>query len=186
MVVNFGGHVGADPALGIGPLVGALASSENRQHALLGVPVTGLLWSLGTLLARREQVDALGISPLEALFYISLGGIAQTLLFSVGFTGVLWAMTRAFGGQVVLLRMITLVSGASIALWVGALAAAFWINGAGGQATIAAAVTLLSLALFLKALAKGIAGDLDWSVARASGAVVVTTIFLVSFAFLTL
>lgn len=178
--------MGAHPAVGVGAVVNAIISSESRWQAVLGMPTAGLLWSLATLLAHGEQVEALGIAKIEAFFYVALGGMAQTLLLWVGFTGVLWAMTRAFGGRVPLLRLMALVSAASLALWVGAPVATYWINGAPGQTTIAATSALSFMALFLHALTRGLSAELNWPITRAAGAVSTASVFLVSFAFLAL
>lgn len=167
-------------------MVNTMLSSEGRWQIALGMPVAGLLWSLATLLARSEQVDALGIPKTEAFFYISLGGMAQTLLLWVGFTGVLWAMTRAFGGQIPLLRLMSLVSAASIPLWIGAPATAFWINGPASQSAIAATLAIMSMALFLHTLARGVVTGLNWPLVRALNAVLAASVFLASFAFLAL
>lgn len=172
--------------MGASPVVEAMSSPVGRWHASpLGMPVAGLLWSLATLLAQSEQVDALGITKAEAFFYITLGGMAQTLLLWVGFTFVLWAMTRAFGGRIELVRLLLIVSGASLALWAGAPAAVFWIGG-GAWATAFAAVCLITLAFFLHAITKALSIELSWPMVRATGAVTAASVFLASFAFLAL
>ncbi len=178
--------MGAHSAVGLGAVVNATIFTESRWQAVLGLPTAGLLWSFATFLAHSEQVEALGVAKSEALFYVALGGMAQTLLLWLGFTVVIWAMTRAFGGRVPLLRLMTLVSASSLALWVGAPAAAFWTNGAPGHTAIAATISLISMALFLHALTRGLSADLHWSFLRAAGAVSAASVFLASFAFLAL
>lgn len=167
-------------------MVNAIISTESRWQAVLGMPTTGLFWSLATFLARSEQIEALGIAKAKGLFYVSVGGMTQTLLLWIGFTVVLWAMTRAFGGWVLLMRLFALVSAASLALWIGAPAAAFWINGAPGHTVIAATIALIFMALFLHALTRELSADLHWSFVRAAGAVAAASVFLASFVFLAL
>lgn len=150
------------------------------------MPMAGLLWSLATLLARSEQVEVLGITMAEALFFVSLGGMAQTLLLWVGFSVVLSAMIRAFGGRLPLLRLMALVSATSLALWVGAPAAAFWVYGLPGQSMIAATIAIFAMVLFLQALTRGVSAELNWPFLRAVGAVSAVSIFLASFVFLAL
>ncbi|WP_206018380.1 hypothetical protein [Roseovarius nitratireducens] len=165
-------------------MVNAMTATESRWQVVLGMPVAGLLWSLATLIARGPEVVALGIPMTEALVYISLGGMAQTLLLWVGFTFVLWAMARAFGGRVAILRLLALVSGSAPVLWAGAPATAYWIYGTAGQTAIAATLCLTALAFFLRGLAKALAIDLGWPASRAAAAVATATIFLASFTFL--
>lgn len=175
----------ANLALGADALVNAMTFSNGRWLALLGVPITGLLWSLATLYAKSAEITALGFQPSEAFLIVSLGGIAQILALWIGFTVVSWAMLRAFSGCVSFLRLSSLISGAAFPLWIGAPTAAYWISSTVQNNKFAGIVTTISLGFFLYALARALAAELNWSFQRAIGAVAVTSVFLASFTFLT-
>lgn len=159
-------------------------SIGGRWPTLLGMPIAGLLWSLATLFSKREQVSALGISQAEAFFIVSLGGMAQTIAMWMGFTIIVWAMIRAFGARASLAQLAALVSAASLPFWLGAPAAAYSLKGGSSTATTAALVALVSLAVFLHRLTRGLEAEMSWTVVRASGVVAASVVFITSFIYL--
>ncbi|KAF0677109.1 hypothetical protein [Profundibacterium mesophilum] len=157
---------------------------NRRLPVPLGVPIAGLLWSLATLQARSSEIASLDMSLAEAAFPVTLGGIGLFLALWGGFTGVTWALCRAFGGRLSLLGTGALVSQAALPLWIAAPVAAFWLAGASTAAAPLAA--LAGLALYGWTLSGLLSTDLDWSLARAGAATASAIIFLVSFVFLTI
>ncbi|WP_162497347.1 hypothetical protein [Roseovarius dicentrarchi] len=150
----------------------------------MGMPIAGLLWSLATLYAKSDLVASLDVPPMQAFLAISVGGLALTFSLWVGFAAVGWAMVRAFGGRIRVLVLTTLISSAALPLWVGAPAAALWLNGAGQNALLWAVIALLSVALFLQTLASLLAAELSWPLTRAMTCVGAVAIFLGCFAYL--
>lgn len=153
---------------------------------MLGMPIAGLLWSLATLFAKADVVSSLSVTPSEAFFAIALGGMALTFAMWVGFAAVGWARIRAFGGSVPILVMTTLTSRAAPPLWIGAPAAAYWLNDPSQNGLILAIITLASLALFLQARANLLADALVSSRARAAAGIVSAAVFMGSFAYLSI
>lgn len=153
------------------------------------MPIVGLLWGLTVFQVNRAEIsaelDSVQLSSLQALLFVVVGGLAQTLAFWLGFTGVCWAMIRAFGARIPLLRLSTMISAASLPLWVGAPAAAYW-HYTSSQETLFALLSIISFGLFLYLVAKLISSELHWSILRALGATLATVVFLVSFITLSL
>ncbi len=160
--------------------------SSFRLPALLGMPIAGLLWSLATLHAKFELVSSLDVPPIEAFLAISVGGLALTFALWVGFAAVGWAMVRAFGGQIRVLVLTTLISRAALPLWIGAPAAAYWLNGVSENRTLWAVLAVISAALFLQTLASLLADELNWHLSRAAASVGAVAVFLGCFAYLTI
>lgn len=150
------------------------------------MPIAGLLWSLATLHAKYDVVSSLDVRPVEAFLAISVGGLALTFALWVGFAAVSWAMVRAFGGQVRLLMLTTLISRAALPLWIGAPAAAYWLHGTRGDGTLWAVLAILSGAVFLQTLASLLADELNWPLTRAMVTVGAVAVFLGCFAYLTI
>lgn len=154
--------------------------------APIGMPMAGLLWSLATLYAKADIVSSLDVGMTEAFLIVTFGGLALMLAIWVGFAAVAWAMLRALGGTIPLLGLVKMMSNAALPLWLGAPAAALWLDG-GFQGSAALAVTALaSVAIFTQMLAARIAADLSWSMPRAGAALGLTLIFLTSFVYLSI
>ena len=178
--------LGAGIPMGPGTLVTAMAAPNTftRAALLLGVPVTGLAWSLGSWLAAIDQIAALRVGLVQSMIYVAIGGIAQTLALWLGFSAVLWAMFRiTTGGRLPLTHMLSLVSSAAPPLWIAAPAAAIVVgsdtlNGPLWVAITAAAV--LGTAGFILLLVQQLAAASEKSRGRAALAVTATFGFLAS------
>lgn len=173
--------VGAGTDLGSQALVEATPVKRGGGGlAVLGIPFTGIGWSLGVFLARMPEIEALDVGPGRALFLIGLGGLSQTLALWVGFSAVSWAMVRVFGGRTSLLSMLVLISTSAMPLWIAAPAAAFWLDSAAPAKPAAFAIAIAGGAGFLALASRTLALRIGWHPLRAGAALAATVVFLAS------
>jgi hypothetical protein len=162
----------------------AAPNTITRAALLLGVPLTGLAWSLGSWLAAIDQIAALRVGLVQSLIYVAIGGIAQTLAFWLGFSAVLWAMFRiTTGGRLPLTQILALVSSAAPPLWIAAPAAAIVVGAdtLNGPLLVAiTAVAVLGTGGFIVLLVRQLAVAAEKTRARAALAVAATFVFLAS------
>ncbi|ASJ74779.1 hypothetical protein IMCC3135_23550 [Granulosicoccus antarcticus IMCC3135] len=151
---------------------------------MIGIPVTGLLWSLAVVWLNTEQLATAGVLPTQAFMVVALGGLTQTIALWAGFSAVLWAMVRAFGAHLPFTELFTLICSASLPLWVGAPALAYCLYSGKSLVSVAGLISMLSLCAFLYTAARLLAPRLSWSILRSVGAVSSAAIFLFSFTFL--
>lgn len=150
------------------------------------VPVTAVLWSTATWLVNAEQIAELEVPTQWAFLFVLAGGVAQTVAVFIGFSAIVWAMVRGFGGNAPLLHVLRLISHAFWPLWFGAPAFAFWSSESTPQSAFAVTVILMSLVGFFILAIQRLAKETAWPVGRAFAVISASIIFVSSFLYLTL
>ena len=153
----------------------------NLQWAFgLCMPLVGIAWSFAIFQTRVGDDVIEQIGKFDAFFITAIGGLALTFALWIGVTAVTWAIIRAFGARLSLLKLSTIISAASVPLLIGAPSLAYWLYGIPKQ-SIFAIISLICFCLFLYFITRSIAKALDWTVIKALAATLATTVFLVSF-----
>lgn len=167
-------------------MVTVVAALRWPDAALIGVPGTGVAWSVGVWLAAGEHIAELGAGQARALALISVGGIAQALALWVGFCGVLWAMARLARLGLSFPQLLSLVSAATLPLWLAAPAGAFWLSRGATpiDAPLLAGVAFAGSAGFLVLLARRLSAASGLPAWQGGMCVAATCGFLASFAVL--
>lgn len=160
--------------------------ARYRGLTALGIPLTGILWSSGVFFGRAGQIEALDVSPAQAFLLVAIGGVSQTVALWFGLAAVTWAMIRVLGARVAFVRLLALLSTASLGLWAGAPAAGFYLSSEGPARPAAALIALAGVAASLVIAADGIREATGWTNTRAWCAIVFTAVFVASFASLSL
>lgn len=166
-------------------MVNMSAFTSRPWSPFLGMPIAGLLWSLASFHIHYAEISALNVEPIEAFLIVALGGTAQTLALWIGFTAVLWAMIRGFGGRLALGQLASIVSACSLPLWIGAPVLAYWMASAWTSAVFGI-LCVGFLAMFLQFISNSLALMLSWTWKRAMITTLSTFGFLISFISLTL
>jgi hypothetical protein len=158
--------------------------SQKSWIPMLGIPVVGLLWSLTIVLLNAERLSDLNVQTTDAFLLVSLGGLAQISAIWVGFSAVTWAMIRGFGGRTALLRVLIMVSAASIPLWFGAPLTAYWLFGGDAKSTLIGLAIVTSLLGFIYGLGLLLAQETGWPMWRSLVVLGTAVLFLSSFTYL--
>ncbi|AUH65977.1 hypothetical protein [Paracoccus zhejiangensis] len=161
-------------------MVAVIEDQRSSLLALIGIPVAGLCWSLGVWTARQPLLAQQGLDGPGSITLITAGGLAQTVALWACFSAVTWAMVRAAGGRLPLLRVMELVSRAALPLWVALPAAALWLTAPAGRAGPAAAVAMLAGLAFFALLVRQLSLAAGWGGLRAALPVAAAVIFVAS------
>lgn len=170
------------PDLGAAAVVRTAGAIPERLAAL-GIVVTGVIWSVGSLAAHWSAVEAAGLPLIQSIILIMLGGMAAALAVWFGIGAVTWAMTRALRGNPGFTRVLLIVSAATPPLWLAAPPMAFLLAGdlTWPAAAPLGATVVIGSVLFLALLAAGLRNAAGFSSARAWGCIGLIVMFCGSF-----
>lgn len=159
-------------------------STQKLWMPFFGIPVGAVFWSAATVVINAAQVAELEMPAHLVFFFVLAGGLTQAAAVWIGFSAILWAMVRAFRGQVGLLLILREMSATSWPLWFGVPAMAFWLSGEQYQTFSIVLISLAGLLGFFVLMGRALAREIGWTNPRGFAVVATAVIFISSFIYL--